>query len=363
MTDLHVKSLVCRLRGHFKPRLLSLAILLVTPSAAALDYRLDAVAAGVFVHRPADPLAGPVDGNMTIITGSRGVAVVDTHIDPAAARAAIEAIKGLTEQPVTHIVNTHWHDDHVNGNATFLRAFPRAQVIAHEQTLSALKREWPKAIEQRQQAYPKVDPDALRAKSKALRAQDPLRAIDFTIYADYVERLTPELPQLSTAYPNQTFTESLAVDLGGRELTLQWLGPGNTQGDTVVWLPKERILITGDLLVAPVPFAFSAPMLHWPVTLQRLRAYPFLTLIPGHGAPMSDIGHVDSIEALIKDTLKQVDAARRRGMGKGQLPEAVDLANHAERFAGNDPRRQHAWHRYYLHPGLISAWDALESPP
>lgn len=76
-----------------------------------------------------------------VIVNDRDV-VLETHINPAAARAVIAPIRSITEKLSTHVVNNHCHDDPTNGNHAYRQAFPGVRIVAHRRTLAALKREW-----------------------------------------------------------------------------------------------------------------------------------------------------------------------------------------------------------------------------
>jgi len=89
---------------------------------------------------------------------------------------------------------------------------------------------------------------------------------------------------MQLVYPDLVFADRLEFERGERRIVLQWMGRGNTDGDVIVWLPEDDVQITGDLLVAPIPFAVGSPMVDWISTLGRLRKLGAGTIIPGHGA-------------------------------------------------------------------------------
>ena len=322
-------------------------------------YEWRALGDGDFVHMRQDPFAGPVDGNSTVIINDEDVFVVDTHINPAAARAVIEQIKSLTQKPVTHVINTHWHDDHVNGNQAFIDAFPDVKILSHPGTLSQLQEEWPDFIETRQKAFGEASPERIRAAAKAAEAEDPDKAITYRVYAGYVEALKPELHNLVAAYPDETIAERKIFTRGKRKIIVEWVGLGNTPGDLVVWLPEEKILITGDILVGPIPYAFDAPMLEWPETLQKLAEFDAEHIVPGHGQPQRDTDYLFDVVSLIRETVSKVDTSAKSGIAYEDLQEVVDLEAQKDMFTKGDPWAINAWTNYYFGPALKSAWSAL----
>ena len=275
-------------------RVLICSLLFLLPAAGVANeeiypgYTWQALGAGIYLHSQNEPLAGPVDGNSVIIVNDDGVLVVDTHINPAVARAVIGKIRSMTDVPVTYVVNTHWHDDHTNGNHAYRQAFPDVTIIAHR--------------------------------------------------------------------------DALSIEFANRNVELKWLGRGNTDGDVVVWLPDDKVLITGDLLVAPIPFAFDSPMVEWSATLRRLGEIDARLIIPGHGAPQYDDGYLVSVQQLIDATTSRVQSARENGAGFEDLAGAVNLEDYRRQFTGEDPERRWAWQSYFFGPGLKSAWTSLGYP-
>jgi glyoxylase-like metal-dependent hydrolase (beta-lactamase superfamily II) len=317
---------------------------------------------GIYLHSQTDPLLGPVDGNSVVVIGDVGVMVIDTHINPAVARAVIAKIRLMTDVPVTHVVNTHWHDDHTNGNHEFRRAFPELKIVSHDFTLKSLREKWQPMEEQRRQAYATADISQIRAAAADLEPEDPLAAIGYRVYAGYVEALWPELAAMMLEYPDTVFSESQTVGLGGRDVELRFLGRGNTDGDVIAWLPREKLVITGDILVAPVPFAFDSPMTDWVDTLDAIEALGAATIIPGHGPVQHDVSYLRSVRGLLAETLAGVRDAREAGVGYAELEDAVDLAEQEARFTNGDAEQEFAWRSYYLNPGLKSAWVSLGYP-
>ena len=325
-------------------------------------YSWEEVGEGIYLHRAVDPLAGPVDGNSVVIINDRDVFVVDTHINPAVARAVIARLASITDKPVTHIINTHWHDDHSNGNQAWRVAWPEAKIIAHRASLAAMQREWEPMLKQRREAYAALTPPPLLDMANKLEPSDPVQAWTIRVYADYVAALKPELPNLEAVYPDTVFDDELVFERGDRRIQLRWLGRGNTDGDAVVWLPDDKLLVTGDLLVYPIPFAFDSPMKEWPVTLEKARALGAATIIPGHGPVQRDNEYLKQVAALLRDTLDAVTKAREQGARYDRLPQAVDLSAQEKIFTGGVPEKSYAWKSYFIDPGLKSAWQSLGYP-
>lgn len=348
-------------------RLVLIAVLSLPVTCAANEeiypgYGWQELGDGVFLHTQTEPLAGPVDGNSVIIVSDDGVLVVDTHINPAVTRAVIDKIRVITDVHVTHIVNTHWHDDHTNGNHAYRQAFPDARIIAHKETLKALRDEWQAMEDQRRSAYATVDVAELLRRAADPAQTDAETAIAYRLYAGYVKALRPELDSLQLEYPDTVLGDTLVYEFGSRRVELRWLGRGNTEGDVIVWLPEDRILVTGDLLVAPIPFAFDSPMQDWVGTLARLGELNARVIVPGHGAPQYDGRYLAAVQQLITGTANRVRKAAEDGIEFADLASAVDLTDFELEFAGEDAERRWAWQNYFVVPGLKSAWASLGYP-
>lgn len=314
---------------------------------------------GIYLHTQEDPFAGPVDGNSIVIINDEDVFVIDTHINPAVARAVVSKIKAITDKPVSHIINTHWHDDHLNGNATFKNAFPDAEIIAHPFSAAKLKEEWRNLEEGRMAAYDSLTVERILEAADAAEADDPMRAMNLRLYAGYVGALKPELPNLEYAFPTMFVSDQMVFQRENRKIEIQWVGSGNTEGDLIVYLPNEDIVITGDMLVAPIPYAFDSPMEEWPSTLARLKDLDAETIIPGHGKPKNNTQYLDQLMALFTVMTRQVDQAAKNGVAYEDLADAVDLSEQRELFTGGEPDAEFAWKNYFFDPGLKSAWVSL----
>jgi glyoxylase-like metal-dependent hydrolase (beta-lactamase superfamily II) len=338
------------------------APLLLGLSGDVSGYTWQPVGDGIYLHTRTDPLAGPVDGNSIVVVNDEDVFVVDTHINPAAARAVIARIREMTDKPVSHVINTHWHDDHTNGNHAFRQAYPEARIVAHRATVSSLQGEWQAMEDQRREVYESVRDEDLMAAAEAVEPEDPQRAIGIRLFAAYRDALLPELPGLELVYPDVVFDEGMTFQREGRRIELRWMGRGNTDGDMVVWLPDDAVLITGDMLVAPIPYAFDSPMVDWMATLGRVAELPAAVVIPGHGSPQRDGTYLRRVIGLLERTVEGVRQAHAEGVAYEALAEAVDLIAHERQFTGGDPARLYAWRSYFLEPGLKSAWASLGYP-
>jgi cyclase len=334
----------------FRGAWLIVASLLAASSPARADSLYSEVrevtqlADGVYAIRHQDPFPGWVNGNTTVVIGENEVLVVDSCQFSYFAQEDIAQIRKWTPKPVHYLVNTHWHADHNSGNRDYLEAFPGLVIVAHPATRSMLADTAPN--------YPRdVMRDAAPLREKLSHRLESGRADDGKPLTEAaraeaaarlaeVDRMMAALPGFSYQLPTLTFERDLHVDLGNREVEIEHLGRGNTAGDVLVYLPKEKILVSGDLLVSPVPFAFDGYPVEWIETLEAMDRLDAATIVPGHGDVMRDetflhlvIETMESVVARVHEQIRNNDDVTLEEVKKAV---AVDLEPFRRRFAGDD---------------------------
>jgi glyoxylase-like metal-dependent hydrolase (beta-lactamase superfamily II) len=192
------------------------------------------------------------DPNTGIVVGDDAVMVIDTQATPVMAADVIRRIREVTDKPIKYVVLSHYHAVRVLGAS----AYRPEHVIASEDTL-------------------RPDQGARRAgqgeRDRALPAPVPQRR----------ERAA------GLTWPTMTFSGRMTLWLGKLEVQLIQLGRGHTKGDTVVWLPQEKILFSGDLVeFDATPYAGDAYFSDWPQTLDNIAALKPEKLVPGRGAAL-----------------------------------------------------------------------------
>ena len=302
------------------------------------------VADGVFMIRHPNA-SGWVHGNTTVVVGEREVLVVDSCFTSVRAREDIAEIKRRTTLPVRYLVNTHWHQDHTSGNVDYAAAYPGIAIVAHTATARMLANTSPtlasdinrdgvpfkKSIEDRLASGSAADGQPL---TDAQRATLNRQLSDVTAVLEQARQYQQQMPTL-------TLDRRITVDLGGRVVEITHPGRGNTSGDVVVYLPTERVLVTGDLLVSPIPFTFDGYPTEWVESLKAIRGWPADVIVPGHGDIMRDHQYLDQVVTLMQAVIDQVDAQLRRNTEStlDEVRKAVDLTAMKTRFAGDDANR------------------------
>ena len=309
---------------------LILALLLQAPSAVTVGKanRFAKIADGVYYATATGSMV--TGSNNVVIIGSRDVLVVDTGTTPAAARAFIQDLKLLTPKPVRYVVNTHFHYDHTDGNQVYAGT---ADIIAHEyvkqaiETLDVLHRE-PFKTSQLTNVPRRID----MLKQQVAAANDPAAKRMLEQQLKVAQEGWEQLKEIKPTPPNVTYSTKKVLDLGGREVQLLFLGRGHTNGDTVAFLPKERIVATGDLMESQIAYMGDAQFDEWGTTLDALKKLDFETDLPGHGMPFKGKALITAFQGYLKDLTKQAADLRKQGLTAEAAAQRVDLTAYKNSF-------------------------------
>lgn len=235
------------------------------------------------------------DPNTGIIVGDDGVMVIDTQATPAMAQGVIEAIRSVTDKPVKYIVLTHYHAVRVLGAA----AYGAPVTIASQGTFELI-------VERGEHDY----------KSEVGRFPRLFQAVE-------------TVPGLT--WPSIVFHDRLTVHMGRREVRIMHLGRGHSKGDSVVWLPDERVLFSGDLVeYGATPYTGDAHLEEWPLTLDKLAALGPAKLVPGRGdalaTPEMCRRAIDETRAFLTAMYGAVNEAVRQGSSLKETYDATYAA-------------------------------------
>ena len=236
--------------------------------------------------------------NAAFIVTAQGVVVIDALGSPALAQQLVAAIRKITPQPITHLIVTHYHADHVYGLQVFKAL--GARILAHHAARSYLNSDTARLrlLASRQELSPWID-----ANTELVEADEWLEA-------------------------------EQELDLGGVRLQIKHVGPSHTPEDLVVYLPQQRLLFAGDLVFrARIPFVGQADSRRWIAALDGLLAMDTRLIVPGHG-PVSESAREDM--QLTRDYLSYM----RSAMGQA----AKNMDPFEEAYAATD------WSRFEALP-------------
>jgi glyoxylase-like metal-dependent hydrolase (beta-lactamase superfamily II) len=223
------------------------------------------------------------DPNTGIIIGDDAVMVIDTQATPVMAQDVIRHIRTVTDKPIKYVVLSHYHAVRVLG-AT---GYAPEHIIASRDTY-----------------------DLIVERGEQDKASEIGR---FPRLFQAVESVPPGM-----TWPTITFEKKMSIWLGKLEVQLIQLGRGHTKGDTVAWLPEQKILFSGDLVeFDATPYAGDAYFQDWPQTLDNIAALKPVALVPGRGAALTTPEQVaaglDGTRSFIADVWTSVKAGVAAG--------------------------------------------------
>ncbi len=298
------------------------------PVTAGRAFKFERVADGVYYATATGAMV--TGSNIPVIVNDRDVLIVDTGTTPAAARALAEDLRLVTDRPIRTVVNTHFHYDHTDGNQVFAGT---ADIIAHEYvrrallTLNVLEREpfWTSQLTN--------VPNRISAlRRQASEEPDPSRRAAIERQLAVAEAGWQELKEVVPTPPNVTYTSKLTLYRGAREIQLLFLGRGHTEGDTVVFLPRERIVCTGDLMESTVAYMGDGLFDEWIATLEALKGLDFDLVLPGHGAPFPGKSKITAFQGYLRDAMAEAREFRRRGVAPEEAARRADLTRYSAEF-------------------------------
>jgi len=302
-------------------------------------------------------LAGWPQGNTTVVIGRRGVLVVDACFLTSSAREDIADIRRLTSKPVRWLVNTHFHIDHNAGNSAYKDAFPGVEIIAQSATRRFMDDTNPAFAANVIAPDGRPSTELLPAMRRALASGhddggNALSAADRALTVRQIHDIEGEIADYRHYRyepPTLLFERALTLDLGDRQVVVEHLGRGNTPGDASVWLPRERVLATGDLLTGPIPYMRMGYPREQLEVLRTLRGRDARVIVPGHGAVQTDPRPLDDVIALLQSVVDQVheQTAKLPMNSKTKRKSAddlhIDLGAFQKRMAGDDPVNLDFW--------------------
>ena len=285
-------------------------------------FRFNKVREGVYHAIGTGSLA--VVGNSSFIVNDTDVIVVDDHVSPAAAWVLLDEIKTITNKPVTTVINTHFHFDHAHGNQIF---GPEVQIIGHEFTRRALLGN-PTAMPL-YQGYFNGLPTQIETLRKRIDAEpDAAAKAKLRTQLQVTENNYASQKELKPTPPNVTLTTQMTLFRGDREIQIRFLGRGHTAGDVVVYLPKEKIVITGDFLTSGLSNMSDSYPDEWAASLDALKKLDFDTVLPGHGEAFTDKAKIDYFQAYLRDVWTETSRLKKQGVSAEQAAKQVDMTKH-----------------------------------
>ena len=327
-------------RRNLMKRLFCLAVLLFLSAnhTAAEDlFDIKPIADGVYaaIAKP----AYKVNCNAAIILLGDSVLVVDTHSKPSAARALIEQIKKITDKPVHYVVNTHFHWDHYQGNEAYPSSWPAGvEIISSEATRANIEQ---RGIPRVKHEIVTMPAEIEKLKADLAKTSDPKQKDEIQKNLQQAEAYLAELKSMQVTLPTMTFDRSLILHRKARTVEIFWLGNAHTNGDIWVYLPKEKVLVTGDALHGWTPFMGDSYPFEWIQTLDTAEKLDFDQVLGGHGDVMQGKQKFELWKQYFRDLLDETAQSYSAGASLEDAQKQVSkllIAKYADKFDPGFPK-------------------------
>jgi len=275
-----------------------------------------------------------VVGNSSVIVNDDDVILVDDHVSPAAASVLLDELKDITTKPVRYVINTHFHYDHAHGNQIFAKD---VNIIGHEFTREMLL--GGKSIQMPlYSSYVNGLPAQIENLKKAVAAEsDAGKKAAAQTRLDIAQNNAASQAELKPTPPNMTLRTEMTLHRtfqgNDREIQIRFIGRAHTAGDVVVYLPKEKVVMTGDMMVgAGISNMSDAYVNEWVTTLDNLKKIDFETILPGHGEAFTDKAKIDYWQAYLRDVWTEVSKLKAQGVSAEDAAKRADLTKHKDHF-------------------------------
>ena len=328
-------------------------------------YEIKKVMDNIYLAYRPEPLRFAVEGNVTIIINDEDVVVIESTGTPKGGKQIVNEIKKLTNKPVRYLINTHGHGDHTLGNQEFVKAFPGIEIVAAQPTRDyflngqinyvlqyAAEEDFQKKLDYVAGVIKEVEEE--KAPGYKVVLENLKQYLEHDIYIRKEEYAKVEFKP-----PTLVFEKEMVLYRGDREIHLLYIGAGDTPGDVWVYLPKEKLLMTGDAVVNPIPYGYSRNPFEWMETLKKAVEIDFEIMIPGHGEIQYDKKYLELLIELLSVTNNQIKKCVESGMTLEETKASVTVEELEMRFANNDPILKFFFNGYFLEPHVERTYEKL----
>jgi glyoxylase-like metal-dependent hydrolase (beta-lactamase superfamily II) len=299
------------------------------PPGSSPAHKFEKVAEGVYFGSATGSIASPA--NSPVIVNDEDVLVIDPGITAADARALVADVKTVTNKPVKFAVDSHYHYDHAHGNQVF---GPDVTLIGSDMTYARLSGQFGDV--RKQMTYTnsvlsipgRID----NLKRQVAQEMDPQKKAILERQLESQQLHWQQEQELRITPPTTTFKSEMVLHRGTREIQLLYLGRGHTDSDIVVYLPKERVICTGDLMEGVISYGGDAYFMDWPDTLDKLMKLDFDTVLPGHGQVFHGKQHIVVFQKYLRDLTTQALALKKQGVMAEDAAKRIDVGAYADEF-------------------------------
>ena len=284
--------------------------------------------------------------NAMVLVGEFDTLVVDSHVTPSAARTLLDSLAVITDKPVRYLVNSHDHFDHAHGNQSFPSGI---EIIGHEFTRAKLSGTLGNVLDESTfRSFSDPVPSLVASLGEQIASESDLarkaelqeRLRVQTDYMNAIGEVVPTPPNITLADKMTLFQ---VVPEGSREIQLLHFGRAHTGGDVVIYLPQEKVVFTGDMMLPGLAYMGDGHVDEWPDALEGLKGLDFDTWLPGHGPVMRSKVPISNFQDYLRDLWIKSNELYRLGVKWQEAAMQIDMTNHARNYfqirgPGVDPR-------------------------
>jgi cyclase len=295
-------------------------------------FRLEQLAPGAYAAIATDD--GGAGANAGIVDLGDRTVIFDSFLSPAAARDLLRAVDALGLHPISDVVNSHFHNDHIRGNQVFA---PTVTIISTVKTRSSIEQ-----VEPRQITWEIQNAQQLILDTQSALADETtiIGRRDLQMMLAYYRTIVASHAQLRTRLPNQTFADRITLHGTARSVDIIAMEGGHTSGDCVMILPDEHIAFVGDLVAVGMhPYLADGRTDDWLASLTALEKLPVGVLVPGHGTvgARAEISLMkEYLQALRQIVSEMITGNRTESSAATEpIPSLFESWNHRAYFSQN----------------------------
>ncbi|MBB6453015.1 glyoxylase-like metal-dependent hydrolase (beta-lactamase superfamily II) [Salirhabdus euzebyi] len=241
-------------------------------------FTLEKVSDGVYAAIATDN--GGAFSNSGIIDLGDQIIIFDTFFTPQAAIELREAAKRLSDNPITTVINSHWHSDHIRGN----QVFEQFDILSTTKTKKIMMEELTKQMKQQQDSLNEFINHIQSLENSLKEETDVQRKISMQNQISGYNYIKETLPSLKLVLPNIVFKDYYKIEGKTKSVELISYGGAHTKSDLLMVIPEDNIIFSGDILVVENhPFTLDGNLKDWVSTIDKILNLSFEVIVPGHG--------------------------------------------------------------------------------
>jgi cyclase len=259
------------------------------------------------IHAYLQPDGGWGWSNAGLVSDGEATLLIDTLFDLRLTEAMLAQMRRAVPAAaqIDTLVNTHANGDHCYGN----QLLGGARIVASERTAAEMD---------------ELPPAAMAMLIEQAPSMGTLGEFFLRCFGQF------DFSGIEPVAPDETFSGELSLRVGERELRLLEVGPAHTRGDTMAWLPAERVLFTGDILFNGAhPIAWAGPVSNWIAACERIESLNPVTIVPGHG-PLAGLADVRELRAYFEYLYEQARSAHADGLTALQAARRISIDRWAQ---------------------------------